>query len=151
VIVMGVDPGLLTGACLVEFGDDGACELRSAREIEFQEIESWCTAFLGMSDAVVAERFIINRQTIGKSQAPYSLEVIGAFRLMCYRYERSLQQQSAADAKSTVDNSALKGLGLWFKGGEGHANDAIRHAVLYALRTGWKPSEAYRESVAGAG
>jgi hypothetical protein len=30
-------------------------------------------------------------------------------------------------------------LPTWHKGGEGHANDAIRHALLKLVKSGWKP------------
>jgi hypothetical protein len=38
-------------------------------------------------------------------------------------------------------NPALKHLGIWHKGGEGHANDAIRHGLLALVKTGWIPKE----------
>jgi hypothetical protein len=47
--------------------------------------------------------------------------------------------QSPADAKAMFPNEALKKVGAWHVGGEGHANDAIRHALLRLVKTGWKP------------
>jgi hypothetical protein len=47
--------------------------------------------------------------------------------------------QSPADAKAMFPNPQLKKLGYWHRGGEGHALDAIRHALLRLAKTGWKP------------
>jgi hypothetical protein len=47
--------------------------------------------------------------------------------------------QSPADAKAMFDNPKLKKLNYWYKGGEGHALDAIRHGLLRLVKIGWKP------------
>ena len=146
-LVAAIDPGLLTGVCFVRFDTPEGCVLEASQEIEFGQIESWAGAYFPRADRIVVERFIINKKTISNSQAPWSLEAIGAFRLMAHRYSRELEFQSAADAKSTVDNTMIRRLGLWHRGGKGHALDAIRHAVTFAIRKGWRdprllPSDA---------
>jgi len=47
--------------------------------------------------------------------------------------------QTPADAKALFPNEALRKVGTWHKGGEGHALDAIRHALLKLTKLGWKP------------
>jgi hypothetical protein len=47
--------------------------------------------------------------------------------------------QAPADAKAMFPNEALKFLEYWHRGGEGHALDAIRHALLRLVKLGWKP------------
>jgi hypothetical protein len=49
--------------------------------------------------------------------------------------------QSPADAKAMFPNEKLKKIGYWHKGGEGHALDAIRHAVLRLAKSGWIPAK----------
>jgi hypothetical protein len=47
--------------------------------------------------------------------------------------------QSPSDAKAMFDNPKLKKLEYWFVGGEGHALDSIRHALLQCVKLGWIP------------
>lgn len=137
-IVMGIDPGLVTGACVVNFHVAGDCTLVTSTELEFEQLMPWCDEHMDTAMRLVAERFIINARTIKNSQAPYSLEAIGVVRAMAIVHDLQLDLQSAADAKKTVDNAMLHRLGLWHRGGDGHANDALRHAVTYAIRKGWR-------------
>jgi hypothetical protein len=97
---------------------------------------------LHKSFVVVCERFTINAQTVRNSQAPYSLEQIGVLKHLCREAGYSVDDiimQSPADAKAMFPNEALKKVGTWHVGGEGHANDAMRHALLRLVKTGWKP------------
>ena len=91
---------------------------------------------------VVCERFTINAQTLRNSQSPYSLEQIGILKqcmLDAGRKAEDIVFQSPADAKAMFPNEALKFLEYWYRGGEGHALDAIRHALLRLVKLGWKP------------
>jgi hypothetical protein len=93
---------------------------------------------------VVCERFVINAQTVRNSQAPYSLEQIGILKHLCREHQfpvDAIKFQAPVDAKKMFPNPALKHLGIWHKGGEGHANDAIRHGLLALVKTGWIPKE----------
>jgi hypothetical protein len=91
---------------------------------------------------VVCEKFTINAQTVRNSQAPYSLEQIGALKqiLQDFGIDRdSIVWQMPVDAKKMFPNETLKTLEIWHKGGEGHANDALRHALLRLVKGGWIP------------
>ena len=110
----------------------------TSKEIEFPEVMLWCSTFMPEAQRLVIERFTINAKTIKNSQAPWSLEVIGVVRAMSLENELNLEFQSPAEAKSLVDNKMIKRLGLWHRGGAGHALDAIRHATTYAIRKGWR-------------
>jgi hypothetical protein len=91
---------------------------------------------------IVCERFTINAQTVRNSQAPYSLEQIGVLKHICREHNYDVEKiamQSPADAKAMFPNEALRKVGAWHVGGEGHANDAMRHALLRLVKTGWKP------------
>jgi hypothetical protein len=91
---------------------------------------------------IVCERFTINMQTVKNSQAPYSLEQIGILRQIMLDNDidpESIIFQSPSDAKGMFANDKLKKLEYWYRGGEGHALDAIRHGLLRFVKTGWKP------------
>ena len=91
---------------------------------------------------VACESFTINAQTVRNSQAPWSLENIGILKHLCYRAgyaPENISFQPPVNAKNMFPNPALKQLGTWHKGGEGHANDAIRHGLLRLVKIGWTP------------
>jgi hypothetical protein len=142
--VLAIDPGLMTGmACFTwESGSDPVLEwsaevdenhYAAAIRYEFQHYPHI---------EIVCERFTINAQTAKKSQAPFSLELIGALKLIVRdngRASTSITLQAPADAMNLFPNPALKKLGYWHKGGAGHAMDAIRHGLLYLAKQGWPP------------
>jgi hypothetical protein len=91
---------------------------------------------------VACERFTITAQTVRNSQAPYSLEQIGVLKHLCRESGHSVDAisfQAPVDAKRMFPNEVLRGLGIWHRGGAGHANDAIRHALLALVRQKWVP------------
>ena len=97
---------------------------------------------------VACERFTINAQTVKNSQAPYSLEQIGILKQCMLDLGMDLdllKMQAPSDAKALFPNEALKKLGYWHKGGEGHALDAIRHGLLRFVKTGWHPVDLIKE------
>lgn len=142
-VIIGYDPGLASGVAAVAFtpGSD-ARVLFSAEE----EWESSITTVIALSllypQAMVAiEKYTITIATAKKSQQPYSLWCIGAvaWALGTQKMSSVIKLQTPADAKRFTSNQQLRTLGLWHRGGEGHANDALRHTVLAAARTGWVP------------
>jgi hypothetical protein len=146
--LLSVDPGKASGVCLFELSTEGEPVLISSGEYQQAEYAKPIREALSLSLArgieleVVCERFIINAQTVRNSQAPYSLEQIGILKqcLIDSAYDpEKIVFQSPADAKAMFSNEKLKILGYWHRGGEGHALDSIRHALLRFAKTGWKP------------
>jgi hypothetical protein len=146
--VLSVDPGKATGLALFGYETGGQPELLWSAEVQQEEyakpIRQYLNLYEGQSDGieVVCERFTINAQTVRNSQAPYSLEQIGILKQCLMDVGRApddIYFQSPADAKAMFPNEALKKLGFWHKGGEGHAQDAIRHGLLRLVKSGWKP------------
>lgn len=91
---------------------------------------------------IVCERFIINAETAKKSQAPFSLELIGVLKQIMRDVGKTaddISMQAPSDAKRMYPNPNIKKLGYWHKGGAGHALDSIRHGLLYLTRQGWPP------------
>jgi hypothetical protein len=147
--ILAVDPGKATGIAVLSWGSDSEPQILTTAEVQPEEFATHVRSALNMymeMDAdllVVCERFVINAQTVRNAQAPFSLEQIGVLK-QCLRDvgipEESILWQSPADAKAMFPNPALKKVGYWHKGGEGHALDALRHALLCLVKRGWKPS-----------
>lgn len=150
--ILAVDPGKTTGVALFSWDTEGEPELLDSGEIDFSQYAKFLREkFDSHSNTddfhIVCERFTINAQTVRNSQAPFSLEKIGVLKQILLDYGRdveSLNLQSPADAKAMFDNTKLKKLEYWHKGGEGHALDAIRHGLLYMVRLGWSPLDRLR-------
>jgi hypothetical protein len=149
--IISVDPGKATGVCLVEWSGDQQeiPQLKMSGEVQPEEFAKWFETALSIAMSlnstenisVVCERFTITAQTVRNSQAPYSLEQIGVLKHLCRINEYDPERivfQSPVDAKSMFPNPTLKKVGIWHKGGEGHANDSIRHALLRLVKTGWQ-------------
>ena len=146
--LLSVDPGKASGVAFLSWdGTDATPKIIFSKEVQPEDfalsVEVILNSYRGLDDfSVICERFTINAQTVRNSQAPYSLEQIGVLKHLCrtnmYAPERIIFQ-SPADAKAMFPNEALKKVGAWHVGGEGHANDAIRHALLRFVKTGWKP------------
>lgn len=155
--ILAVDPGKATGIAVLEWFPDVKLDIPIAKdpkltlsqECQMKEfapvIREVLRCFVPDRTEklyVVCERFVINAATVRNTQAPYSLEMIGVLKQIMLDFgidPDTLIFQSPADAKSMFPNPALKKLGYWHKGEDGHANDAIRHALLRAVKLGWKP------------
>ncbi len=152
--VIAVDPGKTTGVAYLEYVQGSDPVLLKTAEVQPMEFAPFIRevfdhavikAFLHPESEIifVCERFVINAQTVRNSQAPYSIEQIGVLKQVLRDAEideESIVWQSPADAKAMFPNEALKKVGYWHKGGEGHALDALRHSLLYLVKKGWKPS-----------
>jgi hypothetical protein len=137
--ILSVDPGELSGVCLVR---REPMELIESDELDWVETARFIDAKLreygGENVDVVCERFIITVQTAKNSQQGISLELIGIVRFLALVHKAgAITLQSSADAKKFCTNPRLKQVGLWHVGGEGHALDALRHALLRLVNTGW--------------
>ena len=147
-LVLAVDPGKATGLALFEHEAGKEPVLMWAMEVQQHEYAGPIRAALQLADLsglpleVACERFTINAQTVKNSQAPYSLEQIGILRqclMDAGRAPDDIYFQAPADAKAMFPNEKLKKLEYWYRGGEGHALDAIRHGLLRMVKSGWVP------------
>jgi hypothetical protein len=146
--ILAIDPGKVTGVALLRRDPDSVDPiLEGSWELEQTEFGAaireiiWNPVIRHNLD-IVCERFVINAQTVRNSQAPYSLEIIGMLKLCMidnHRLVDDIYFQAPANAMAMFSNEKLKKLGYWHRGGAGHALDAIRHALLRAVNTGWKP------------
>lgn len=151
--IMAIDPGLLTGASIVKMTSTEESPVAvETVELIPKSFAPWVRGWLadfagsgyvqGQDFAVVCERFVINAATAKKTQAPWSLEQIGILK-QCLRDrgldEERIVMQNPADAMKMFPNDSLRKVGVWHRGGDGHANDSLRHALLYSARNGWVP------------
>lgn len=143
--VLSIDPGKATGMALFSLETGEEPVMLWSGEYQQHEYAGPIREALATVQGhleVVCERFTINAQTLRNSQSPYSLEQIGILKQCMLDAGRSAEDivfQSPADAKAMFPNEALKFLEYWHRGGEGHALDAIRHALLRLVKLGWKP------------
>lgn len=144
-LYLAIDPGLATGICCVRWVKGSEPELVWSAELNMSEFAPAVRGVLAKYPDinVICERFVINQQTIKKTQAPYSLELIGIMK-QCLedmgRDRDDFKFQAPADAMNLFPNPALKKLGYWHRGGAGHALDAIRHGLLAVTNAGWPPA-----------
>lgn len=148
-VVLSVDPGKASGIAVISW--TGVPDelpiveysIESQPDQYGMEIRILLNQWMRSENfSVACESFIINAQTVRNSQAPYSLEQIGILKFLCRDLGYDPDQiifQSPANAKAMFPNPALKTLGTWHRGGEGHANDAIRHGLLCLVKRGWVP------------
>jgi hypothetical protein len=148
-VVIAVDPGKMTGTCVLGMPVDHEPIMLASNEWEVHELAPFLREQFSerlsnnsVKMDIVCERFTINAQTVRNSQAPWSLEQIGILKQTMRDHgmvEETIIWQAPADAMNMFNNEKLKRLGYWHRGGAGHANDAIRHALLRAVKTGWVP------------
>lgn len=133
--VIAVDPGLHTG--VANLGPDGAVFAGEGTwEETLDYLQYALNRLLPYAPRVVCETYKITTQTAKLSQAPWSLEGIGAVRFLCRRYGARLEMQDPVEAKRFVTNPRLKAQG-WYKSTPGgHVNDALRHLYLWLAKDG---------------
>jgi hypothetical protein len=131
--LLSIDPGKMTGIAEWDIEDLGDPKLLETHELEQMPLCAYVEEKLRYAHSydIVMERYVI-----GEADAPWSLEVIGAVRYLNWKQTGRdyVELQTPGDAKSFADNERLRALGFWHVGGAGHANDAIRHGVLYMVR-----------------
>jgi hypothetical protein len=150
--VLAIDPGKLTGLAWITRVDDEVNLTDSAEKDQDSIIDAIRPTVAcwnrqpgdSLPLRVVMERFVITIETGKKSQeAAAALETIGAVKQLCRESGYPLDAiawQTPAAAKNAFPNPKLKRLGLWHRGGAGHALDAIRHGSLYLVQSGWTDS-----------
>ena len=144
--VLAVDPGKATGISFWSWtaGEDPVLMHSWEVTLEtFAPIIRWALSNYPECK-VVCESFIITVATAKNSQAPYSLEHIGILRQLMMDAGMGpddINFQTPADAKKMFPNPALKKVGYWHRGGAGHALDAIRHGLLFMVKSGWPPAK----------
>lgn len=145
--VLGIDPGKMTGIshAYVKTHTSDLVNMRT-EELDFKDTVALLNYVLGAhvprGFVVVIERFTVMPHTTKKSFQPDALWMIGAVKacMVLNDYDPdTLVMQSPASAKGIATNDMIRDVGLWHRGGAGHAQDASRHVLLYLLTHGWRP------------
>ena len=130
--VLAIDPGLKTGIAVCD--NIGIQTMQLDVEEFYRLIRSY--GYMNRwrpLDAIVCEAYIISPDTLKKSRQHWSLELIGLTRYEAYLAGVNFKLQQASAAKKFVTNDLLKLYGLYVPG-QDHANDALRHLVLYLVQ-----------------
>lgn len=140
--ILGIDPGGTTGISLMSFGINTDPHIHS-----FVQVPDGLTGFLRWYhnshhdwDFVVCESFTLRPGVHGVDLSP--TYIIGALEAL-EQYRTKIYYQSPSQ-KKLCDDDALKRLGV-YQPGNPHANDAIRHSIIYlrgvkhipTLKKGW--------------
>ncbi len=125
--IFGVDAGGTSGWCLFDIYDGQIQNWEYGQEPDFNVVD---VIFDKSPDVVVIEDFRL-RATASKAMIGnefISSQVNGAIK---YTFQGEIVIQQPAQ-KEFFDNAKLKESGYYVKG-QPHANDAIRHSLLYAV------------------
>ena len=140
--LLAIDPGKMTGWAELSYTSD-SFTIHTASELTVDEV--WDTLYTSLDntdsdkpDVIVIEDFRITTGT-GKLGSPdWSLRLIGAVEYLGFKYDIPVVKQYPSNAKAFSTNDKLRAVDMWHKGGAGHANDALRHAMLYMVKHGWR-------------
>lgn len=134
-LLIAQDPGKRTGIATY----DTETKEFMATELEVEEYFDWMhetarvCAERGQEVRMVSESFIITVQTAKNSQAGWSLELIGVMKFIAHRYGFGpVKLQAPNVAKTFATDGKLHHVG-WYSKSRGHANDAARHLMTYAV------------------
>jgi hypothetical protein len=130
--ILAVDPGKVTGWAMWGTTDD---EVPRADQLPMTLFLSTAEALMdrGSFDTVVVEDYLITAATLRKTRGElnWSLEQLGVLRWLARKYELRFVTQRPADAKRFATDEKLRRLGWYRSTPGGHANDALRHLLLY--------------------
>lgn len=136
--IVAIDPGDATGVAALTGDDDFITH--SSIIIPGESLVPWLRGVfkfhndLGDRLHLPMERFITGSRTRGHTVQDAAMMLFGVVEQMAKEDEHVVfYAQQAADAKRIADNDRLRKLEM-FHSGEGHDNDATRHAILCLAR-----------------
>jgi len=136
--LLAIDPGLATGVCLIDLIYPDTPVVVWSDEVSVDQFYDKIAQLIAEpSTHVVIEDFKITVETGKLSDAPWSLNLIGIVQYLCYLNGKVLDFQSPSQ-KPFADNDKLRAVDFWHVGGEGHANDALRHAMIWIVENNRK-------------
>lgn len=132
-ILVGVDPGLMTGISAVDITDLNDPQLLWTDEWTIEEFHGKIEDLMSAGNvSIVIEAYIITVETAKKSPQPWSLNLIGVVHFLAQKYGVEVTMQSPAQ-KQFATNDRLRQVGFWEKGTEGHSQDSLRHIMVRIL------------------
>lgn len=140
-IYLAIDPGTTTGIAWYDeedaFQPFGSAEIRGRHDLYTYLHKNWGLG-LGadpVPDVVIIERWDVRTYTHKLTNQDDPRYIIGYVEGVCYMAPRRVRytEQTPAEAKRFSTNKKLKTLG-WYRGGEGHADDAARHLLVRLVK-----------------
>lgn len=140
-IIIGADPGLWSGLAWWDFKMPQPVSTEVPYEKTGQVVEEWLHRFYFQTEAqrimgdptarivIACEKYTMTPGV--KTAQPHSLMGMGAIEYIAYKRETTLVWQYPTNAKKTAPDQLLRKLGWYVKSKDGHANDAIRHILLW--------------------
>lgn len=133
--LLAVDPGLMTGVSMVDVSDLDSPKVIWSGEWDIETFHTKIDELMKNEDGelgLVYENYIITDETSKKSQQPWSLHLIGVMNYFGWKYSVPITIQKPSD-KQFASNERLKSVDFWHVGGAGHANDSLRHAMVWIV------------------
>lgn len=133
--LLSIDPGLMTGICIIDITDIENPVKFWAAEWTMDDFYTGIENVLSQPGIieVVIEDFRITESTGDLSEAPWSLKLIGVTEFLGFKYQKSVVRQQPVE-KAFPTNERLQMVDFWHVGGKGHANDALRHAMVWIVK-----------------
>jgi hypothetical protein len=131
-LVVAVDPGGTYGVARAIIGP--SLHSVAASELSPLDALSFVECLLPDTEFLFVESFTPRSGV--RTWQPEALEGIGALRYLAARYGTQFELQSPSDAKRFSTNKKLEALGWRTPTRGGHADDALRHLLLGAVRRG---------------
>lgn len=133
--LLSIDPGLMTGLSFFDISDMDDPQLLWTKEATIEDFyEKIPDLVKSVKDdlEIVIENFLITVATAKKTQAPWSLELIGLVRFLCWLYGVPITLHKPGD-REFMTKDKLKRMGFWHTGGAGHAIVSLQHAGVYLI------------------
>jgi hypothetical protein len=130
-MIIAADPGKGTGLGYFDLltGDHWAGEYEYAEVAPKVQTLIRYGARRHATVKVVCEKYVMTPGT--KSAQPDALMHMGAIEWICRQENVPLVWQFPGPAKTAVPDAVLRKLGWYRKTKDGHANDALRHVLLW--------------------
>jgi len=128
--LLSVDPGLATGVALIDLSIPEDPKQLWSVEVSTEEFYDKIADLVSKeSTHIVCESFEI---VDGSPNSPWSLNLIGILQYLCYHNGKPLDMQQPSQ-KDFASNEKLRAVDFWHVGENGHANDALRHAMIWIV------------------
>ena len=131
--LLAVDPGLMTGICMIDISDPQNPVKVWSAEVTVSEFYDRIAEFISHPEThLVYEKFTITDKTGELSEQPDALQLTGVMQYLCYLNGKTWDFQLPSE-KPFADNDKLRAVDFWHVGGAGHANDSLRHAMIWIV------------------
>lgn len=103
----------------------------------------------------ISESYIISSGTARQTQSNWSLELIGVMRYLAERHDFEFTLQTPANAKIFSTDEKMKRMaqhsskGWWHPTAGGHANDSLRHLLLFMSKRSILTTDDMRHMIGG--